>query len=402
VNPSTRRTLLKQGLGLGLAAGLPAFLPHSALAGEKAAGRAPILVVLQLSGGNDGLSTVVPFERDDLYRLRKSTALPKKDLIKLDDQTGLHPNLKPLESHYKEGRVAIVQGAGYPNPNRSHFKSMDIWHSADLSGRRRGTGWLSRVADIGFRGVDDAELLINVGSQLPFALLGGSHKAISFQDVASYQWLGKRADKKTFDGMNEAKKSAALLSKLRRTASDARASSERVRAAAAGYKPKVTYPRESLARSLQLVAGLVAARLPTRVYYLSLGGFDTHTQQRNRHDNLMRNIGSSIAAFLADLKATGHADEVAVMAFSEFGRRPKENGSGGTDHGTAGPMFLFGNPVAGGLYGAQPSLTDLDKNRDLKMTVDFRSVYQAATAYCLGKPVQGVLDAKFPKLPLFS
>ncbi len=399
---SSRRSLMRQGLGLGLAASLPAVLPRSVWAGEEAAARDRILVVLELAGGNDGLSTVVPYERDELYRLRKTTGIRKEELVKLDEQTGLHPNLKPLEPHFGEGRVAIVQGTGYPDPNRSHFKSMDVWHAADRRGRSRGKGWLSRAADTAFRGVDEAELMINVGSKLRFALLGGDDKPISFQDVDSYRWLGKRSDKKTFDGMNAEKKSSALLEKLRRTASDARASSERIRQAAAGYKPKVAYPRESLARSLQLVAGLVAAGLPTRVYYLSLGGFDTHTQQRGRHDNLMRNLGASVAAFLADVEATGHADRVAVMAFSEFGRRPKENGSRGTDHGTAGPMFLFGKPVVGGLYGKQPSLTDLDNNADLKMTVDFRSVYAAAIEYCLGTPAKHVLGAEYPKLKLFA
>ncbi len=397
---STRRSLIKQGLGLGLAAGLPALLPRFALAGDSQA-PAPILVVLELAGGNDGLSTVVPYKSDELYRLRRATAIPKKGLVKLDEQAGLHPNLKALESHYGEGRVAIVQGAGYPNPNRSHFKSMDVWHAADLRGRNRGAGWLGRAADSAFKRVQEAELLVNVGSKVPFALLGGSHKPVSFQDAASYRWLGKQSDKRTFDDLNKASDATALLAKLRRTASDARASSERIRAAASEYKPKVAYPSESLAQSLQLIAAMIAAGLPTRIYYVSLGGFDTHTQQRNRHDNLMRNFGESVAAFLADLEATGHADRVAMMAFSEFGRRPKENGSGGTDHGTAGPMFLFGKPVVGGLHGKQPSLTDLDRNADLKMTVDFRAVYAAVIEGHLGISAKDALGAEQAKLRLF-
>lgn len=405
-----RRTFLKTGL-FGLGASLLGPTSFLRLAGAHPGGAdLPVLVVLQLSGGNDGLSTVVPYGDDAYHNARKATAIPTAEVLKLaassgpNSYVGLNPKLTAMRALFDRGDLAIVQGCSYPNPNRSHFKSMDVWHAASPDGRRKGTGWLGRAVDRMHPDSDSPDLIAALGSTVPFALQANRHKAVAFTGPGQYCWRGQQELKDAFVHLNceeEALKES-NAGFLHRVAANARASSKRMREAAEGYQPKAKYPNNRLAKSLGLVTGLIAGGLPTRVYYVSLGSFDTHNQQRNRHDRLMDTFGSTVSAFLTDLDKHGLKDRVTLMAFSEFGRRVNENGSAGTDHGVAGPMFLMGSKVQGGLYGEHPSLTDLSKG-DLKMTTDFRSVYQSVMEGWLGlDSAEAVLGARYRELDLFG
>ena len=407
-----RREFLRLGaLGVSLAGTYPAFLGKTLAAAEKSRKAQPeddrVLVVLQLSGGNDGLSTVVPYSDPAYGRARKVTRVKETDVLKIDERVGLHPNLKELKGVFDEGNMAIVQGASYPNPTRSHFQSMEVWHAADRAGARRGSGWLGRAADSTCGNRMNPLATVNIGGELPLALEAERCKAVAFQNPGSFQWRGARGERKPFLQLNAApedigaKSVVEQIDFLRRVASDANSASDTIRQAIQGYRPSRDYPKNPYAAQLGMVAAMLAAKLPTRIFYVTLGGFDTHANQRNRHDNLMKTFSQSVAAFLADLEARGLADRVVALTFSEFGRRVKENGSRGTDHGVAGPMFLFGKPVKGGLHGKHPSLTELIKG-DLAMTTDFRQVYATALEGWLGIPSQEVLGKDWGGLPLFG
>ena len=402
-----RRRFLGSGLaGLSLAATAPHFLgvTSRAFAGEQGDDHDRVLVVLQLSGGNDGLSTVVPFGDDAYYANRRAAAIPRGEVLRLDDGIGLHPALGRLHAIYGEGHAAIVQGVSYPNPNRSHFKSMDVWHAGDLGGRQRSTGWIGRAVDACCsREEAGPNLVINFGERVPYALEARIHKPVSFKNVGQYRWTGNPRDERDFEKLNdEAPESGSekgSISWLHRVAVDARQSSRSILQAAEGHRPSAAYPSGQLASDLRTVAALIGSGLGTRVYYVSFGGFDTHNNQRNRHDNLMRQLDAAVGAFWKDLTAQRRSRDVLMVAFSEFGRRVKENGSAGTDHGVAGPMFLIGDSVRGGLHGAQPSLTDLDKG-DLRMGIDFRSVYATVLDRWMAVDSKTVLGLRFEHVGL--
>ena len=399
-----RRNFLRKGLaGVSLAATAPHFLnlTSSALAGDGADDER-VLVVLQLSGGNDGLSMFVPWGDPDYHRARRATGVREADVLKIDDYLGMHPELKKTRELYGAGNLAIVQGVSYPNPNRSHFKSMDIWHSGDLRGRGVDTGWLGRAIDACCPKEKNPNLVVNIGNAIPYALEGRIHKPVSFENAEAYRWTGNPGDKQQFEELNAPATAADQISWLHRVAVDARTSSKEIRAAASGYRPKTDYPRSRIATDLRTVAALIHGGVKTRVYYVSFGGFDTHNGQTNRYGNLMRQLDPALSAFYGDLRAQGHSKRVLILSFSEFGRRVGENGSGGTDHGVAGPMLLLGDSVKGGLHGKHPSLTEMDKNGDLKMQVDFRSVYATVLEQWMGTSPAEVLGKPFPKLPLLT
>ncbi len=403
---SPRRTVTRRSVLVGLGGAASLGLVPGAATRLLAAEERPrtILVVLEMAGGNDGLSTVVPHGDDEYYRLRRTTALKPGEVLPVGDGLGLHPRLVPLHRLWREGDLGIVLGVGYPQPNRSHFKSMDIWQAADPAGRRVGTGWLGRALDHGGDALDAGpEGAVNVGEELPFALAARTNQAISFRRAEAYRWIGREKEQAAFEALNAATAGDHVLPWLHRKGADALASSVRVRRAVGRYRPGAEYPRRgTLGRDLSLVAALIAGGLPTRIYTVKTGGFDTHTGQRARHDRLMEDLGAASAAFFDDLKAHGAADRVALVTFSEFGRRPKENGSGGTDHGTAGPCFVLGPGVTGGLYGRQPSLDHLDGNGDLVFTTDFRSLYATVLDRWLGVDPSPVLGKRYPTLGLFA
>lgn len=409
---ATRRDFLTQGLGLiGVGTVLPNFLVQTALAGPKAHAGQRVLVVLQLSGGHDGLSAVVPFGDDEYGRNRASTRIGEDEVHKLNDTIGLHPNLKGCMELLDQRAFAVVQGVGYPNPNRSHFKSMDIWHLGDNSGRGETNGWLGRYCDQVYKKSPDPKLAVAIGDdKSPLALRGADYSGISLQRLDTYRFLADRGDNPLGRRFREMSKMAAddasassSLQFVGKTAVAANASSDEILKLSQNYTAKVSYPRTSLGTSLQTVAALIAGQLSTRIYYVFLGSFDTHSGQKQRHDRLMSELSEAVSAFQKDLADQGNADRVLTMAFSEFGRRVRENSSQGTDHGTAGPMFLFGRNVKPGLHGAHPSLAadELDHG-DLRHKIDFRSVYGTVLDKWLGADSQTVLGQKFPPLDLVT
>lgn len=433
----TRRQFLKTSLlGGALASTVPLFLEKTFLSldtmaaattGQITTGKdSTILVVLQLAGGNDGINTLVPFGDDAYYKARPKIALPAKDILPISDYAGLHPRLAGLRSLYGEGYLGMIQGVGYPNPNRSHFRSTEIWQTASDSERILSEGWLGRYFDNCCKGVDPATVGVAVGSQTPQSFSSKNPKGVAFSHPEQFRYMKEAAnDPAAADqfmrrmnqpasedhpqGSENSGGSIGMLSGpadmdgstaefLQRTALDAQMSSDRILEITRRTKSTVNYPASQLGNSLNLVSRLIAGGLPSRVYYVSQGGFDTHANQLPSHDRLMGDLDASLTSFIADLRAQGNLGRVLVLSFSEFGRRVAENASGGTDHGAAAPLFIIGGGVKPGLYGTYPSLTDLHDG-DLKFGTDFRSVYATALERWLGVPSEVVLGKKYPILP---
>jgi len=412
----TRREFIKKGMTM-VAVGwtAPSFITRTALAMNNPWDVAQvtsrpgvpddrILVVVQMGGGNDGLNTVVPFSSDAYYRARPTLAVPQKDIVRLNDEVGLHPALAPLKGLYDDGAMAVVQGVGYPNPSRSHFKSMEIWHTADPDGRIVRYGWIGRYFDSKCLGCERPTVGVNVGPAMPLAMQAEGGMGVSLENPETFQWLpgfdgiGAQEMQELFRLLNApAPNEPGTIDFLRHTAMNAYISSEQVRGAVRAYKGGIEYPNTQFASSLRLIAQMIAGRLTTKVYYAHMTGFDTHAAQRGVHENLLEQLAGGVAAFYRDLEAQGNAGRVLVLAFSEFGRRVAENGSGGTDHGTAAPMFVFGKGLKGGLHGQQPSLTDL-ADGDLKHSLDFRSVYATVLDRWLGADPQKILGHSFEQV----
>jgi uncharacterized protein (DUF1501 family) len=296
---------------------------------------------------------------------------------------------------------------GYPNPNRSHFKSMDIWHSGDPSDRPKKSGWLGRLADQVAKKGEGSNYAVNISAQPPLALQGKSYRPISFRDPNQYRMDASRGEMKALEKISRrvTKDESEILGLLGRTAESARKSSAQIRAAARDYRTPVQYPQggrgAGLGGSLRSVAAMINAGLPTRVFYVYHGGYDTHNNQVGRQANLLNQLSQGLGAFHRDLKRLGAADRVSTFVFSEFGRRVKENASAGTDHGAAGVAFLMGAKVKGGLHGEMPSLTDLDRG-DLKYNLDFRRVYATLLGEWLGANAEKVLGGRFARLSLLK
>jgi uncharacterized protein (DUF1501 family) len=385
----------------------------------------PILVVIQMAGGNDGLNTLVPFADDAYHVARTRIGKKEKDIIKISDYCGLNNNMPFLGSLYKEGDLAMIQGVGYPNPNRSHFVSTSIWETADIA-NRSNTGWIGRYFDNACDGADPTVgISFNKTQPESFGALKNSGICLSSPEL--YTWLhggGEKAQAEEFfaqlnspdadknegdapaDGasiaMSAGGKTGTVqgesnLAFLERIAMDARVSSAKILEIAAKHKTTVTYDGTPISRSLNLVSRMIAGGLPTRIFYVSHGGFDTHNNQANSHDRLLAQLDGALKSFMADLKGQGNQQRVTVMTFSEFGRRVQENASGGTDHGQGSCLFVAGAAVKGGLYGKYPSLTDLTEG-DLKFTTDFRSVYATILEDFMKSPSSKILNGKYPKL----
>src|ERR671936_2876470 len=343
-----------------------------------------ILVVLQLSGGNDGLNTLVPFADPGYNQLRPSLGFAADEVLQVTDSVGLHPGLAKLKALYDQGKVAIIQGVGYPNPNRSHFRSMDIWHSARPDVLER-SGWLGRYVSACQCNQDPSALpAISVGDQLNGMFWTETTLVPAVASIGAFSFLTDTRYKndrtwqlQTLQNIyNQAGNWSPYESLIRRGTLNALAGSDELQKVAAAYQTPVKYPANNgLANQLKMVAQVVAGNLGTRLFSVSMGGFDTHANEKVTHDRLMTQLDEAVDAFMQDLANMKKQDDVVIMTFSEFGRRAKQNGSAGTDHGTAEPMFIIGNKVQGGVYGTYPSLGDLDNNGDLKYSADFRSVY---------------------------
>src|SRR5262245_49816107 len=392
-----RRDFLRTSSLFALAPVVPAFVARTAQAARPDRdGR--ILVVLQLDGGNDGINTVVPFKDEGYAKHRKAIRLPEKRLIQINSEVGLHPSMADAGRLLESGRLAIVPGVGYPNPNRSHFRSMAIWQSARLDERdHTELGWVGRGLDAGPPTRDGAPAAMLIGADSPpLAIRGRRSISAALDRLDDYALIDKEAETHPIGSPSAGDD---LGQFLRRSLLDAYTTADRLEAVA-GARGDAPYPRSELARRLNLTARLIKAGLGTRVYYLEQGGYDTHGQQLPRHAVLLEALSASLRAFLDDLAAARLADRVLVLVFSEFGRRVAENGSKGTDHGTAGPVILAGPSVQPGLVGTYPSLMDL-ADGDLKMTVDFRRVYATVLEGWLGLRSKEALGGTFESLPLF-
>lgn len=410
---NSRRDFLARGLGLvGVGAALPDFLVRAALADPAAAGSSEVVVVIEMSGGNDTLSTLIPYAHKAYVEGRRTTRIPPDEVLKIDDAHALHPRLKGFKQLLDEGRLAILPGVGYPQPNYSHFTSMDIWHVADERGRCPAVphGWIGRAIESAFADPPAPLLAVAVGAEKsPPALKGPRHSGISFRQPESFRYTGDRNDPartelyKRLHGHPPAQPEE-NLDFLSRTAVAANVSSDEIRRLAAAYKPQVEYPDTGLARNLRAIAGLITGGLSTRIYYTLQGGYDTHSNQRQAHDNLLGVLNDALFAFQQDLARQGHDKRVLTFTFSEFSRNIRENGSQGTDHGHAGAMFFFGPRVKPGLRNAHPSLEDIHQVRNgaLKHNVDFRSVYATVLEKWLGIPGEPVLGGAFPTVDLIA
>ncbi len=408
----SRRDFLRKGLyGIGISAGLPAFLQNTsvALAAEQLLGDSEaypdrILVVAELSGGNDGLNTIVPYGDDAYYRMRPRIGIPETDLLKIDDTFGFHPSLEGFERLYKDGNMAVVHGCGYDNPTLSHFAAMGFWHTGvPNAGAQRG--WIGRFADERYPHAA-RNLIVNIGNSQSLAVRSGAHTPLVFNNPASFRREGTDAQQNAFKHLSQAKESDnASLEFLTNVAENATESSKLVRDIFAGYRSSVDYGAGAgVGNDLRKVAALIQAKMPTRLYYVSYAGnaFDTHVHQGDLHTRLLMYTADAMRGFMQDLERIGRADDVAVMMFTEFGRRVEENASLGTDHGTATPMFVFGKGVKGGLYGKHPSLTELDDGNLIK-TTDFRNVYATLIEEWMGYPdSETILKGEFPTLGMFA
>jgi uncharacterized protein (DUF1501 family) len=367
----SRRDFLVRGLyGLGVGAALPLVLSRTsaALSAQALQGtsieRHPnrILVVIELSGGNDGLNTVVPFGDAAYYRARPKLGIAEREAIRIADGFGFHPSMVGFERLFKDGRLAVVHGCGYDRPSLSHFSSMGFWHTGVPNGGEP-LGWLGRLADETVPAAT-RNVIVNLGNSQSLAVRGRQHSPLVFDDPARFRREGTDEEKRALAQLSRSRTTTnATLDFLASTAQNATESSDFVRRASSAYRTPVDYGQGGgLAGNLQRVAALIAAEMPTRLYYVTYQGnsFDTHVQQADLHTRLLMYTADAVRGFMDDVARLGRGDDVAVMIFTEFGRRVEENGSLGTDHGTATPMFLVGKSVKGGCYGQHPSLTDLD------------------------------------------
>ena len=404
------RRCFNRVLGLtAFSATVPAFLSKTGqiLAGDPRRGAVPlpglkdnrVLVLVQLAGGNDGLNTLVPHGDDAYYKARPKIGIAADKVLKLDDHLGLHPEMADLHRLYKDGGLAIVPNVGYPNPNRSHFASMDIWETASPSNRIGKTGWIGRYFDNECKGVPGAMLGLRLGEQQALTFVGERSRTATF---ANPTMLDPRAGGTVAKGLERlsAVESTGIsaLDFVQRTNNETRALAERIRSALRDDKSQVDYPPFMLCRSLKLVAQMIAAEIPTRVVYVTHGGFDTHSAQVNRHAGLLQELSQALGLFQRDLKARGHLDRVLLLTFSEFGRRIDENRQSGTDHGTANVMFLLGGGVKPGIHGTPPDLIHRDKQGDLIFKTDFRAVYAGVLRDWLHADPSRVLSDNFDPL----
>lgn len=434
ISLQTRREFLRRTvLGSSLAWTVPAFLSNTFAVLQAAAADsltqadtgkdATILVVLQMAGGNDGINTVVPYANDFYHKARPKIGLKDDQVLKLNSDVALHGAMKGFKELYDAGQLSVIQGVGYPNPNRSHFRSTEIWQTASDANVIEKSGWIGRYFDNACSGADPAVGVV-IGNQLPEAFFARQPKGIVLNNPQNYRFMANGATEESYKKLNELEMSTtppednsggsiAMLPAgmpmtggkavdfISRTALDAQHSSDEIRGIAARVQNVATYPSSQLGNELKLVARLIGGGLPTRIYYVSQGGYDTHTNQTGTQQRLLGDLAESVKAFTDDLKAQGNMGRVLVMTFSEFGRRVAENANGGTDHGAAAPMFIVGDKIKAGLLGKYPSLAPQDLfEGDIKYNVDFRSVYAAVLENWLKTKSAPVLGRQFTLLPV--
>ena len=426
--PIDRRSFIKGGMAFVSAASVmpPAFLratfddnsiPIADVTKETAAsiGRR-VLVVLQLAGGNDGLNTVIPLNDRGYFNARPGLAQNPESTLPIANGMAFNSVMTGMKGLWDQRRMAVVLGVGYPNPNRSHFRAMDIWHTASTT-NVTGNGWIGRLMDATTHETDSAWRVANIGNELPRSLFADSVFVPSLSSIPAYvlstdRKFAKEGDRRlqTFAKINaryaqdaavQAEYGGALAF-VSQTGFEAYQSTAMLQTDATSYTPKAPYPNTPLSQAFKTAATLIMSRLGTGVVYITTGGFDTHSGQGATQTRLLQTVSDAVAAFYADLAAQKAADDVSTVMWTEFGRRIKENGSGGTDHGTASPMFVIGGGVKPGLFGDQPSTASPDSGGDLKYTTDFRSVYASIIEQRFGVASKDVLGQSYPSLPIFA
>jgi uncharacterized protein (DUF1501 family) len=374
---------------------MPKFLkalekPNYVPAGNK------VVVVIQFSGGNDGLNTVIPITNDIYYKERRTIGITKDKALGLTDAVGLHPSLQAFKGLYDDGNLSIMNSVGYPNPDRSHFRSMDIWHSASASNEYVNTGWVGRYLDAQCKGCDKPTQALELDDTLSLALKGTESKGLAFKDPRR---LYSTSKEKFFKDINAAHtKTEETVDYLYKTMSETLSSADYIFQQSKLHPSSQTYPTTGLGKDLKTIASLILSDINTKVYYVSLGSFDTHAGQEAQQKRLFDELNEAIKAFTTDMKSNGRFDDVLMMSFSEFGRRVSQNASNGTDHGTANNMFFIsGGLKQKGLLNDMPDLTDLNDG-DLKHKVDFRNVYATVLNKWLGVDDKAILGNSFERM----
>ena len=395
-----RRRLLQ---GFGSFAGLQVMMPllnaSELVAASLGKDDSPILVVLEMSGGNDGLNTIVPFADDDYYRLRPQIGIAKEKLLSMDEHFGFNPGLRGLQRLWKQGHLAVIHGCGYEKPSYSHFNSMAYWHTG-APNRGDEFGWMGRVADQ-LAPQRREEMLINVGTSQSLAVKSRVHTPLVFDDPNRFQrnsWMGEGPS----DMAGAAKDISANQDFLLAVSESAKTSSSRIRQAWNNYTPGADYGVAPM--DLPKVAACIAAGMPTQLYHVAVrnNAFDTHVAQPALHQRLLSYVSDAVHGFIADMERIGQGHRVVVMLHSEFGRRPMENANLGTDHGSSNIMMLAGAPVQSGHFGGVPSLVGLQDGDNIQYTTDFRRVYATVIEDWLGVKANTVLNGDFARLQLFG
>ena len=355
-----------------------------------------VVVVIQFSGGNDGLNTVIPVRNDIYYKERPRLGITKDNALLLTDETGLNPALEAFKGLYDDGSLAIMNSVGYPNPDRSHFRSMDIWQTASASNEYINTGWVGRYLDAQCKGCDRPTQAMELDDVLSLALKGEENKGLAFKDP---QKLFNTSNGPFIKDVNsDHKPGEETIDYLYKTMSETLSSAEYIYRQSKIHPTSQTYPNTALGKDLKTIASLILSDINTKVYYVSLGSFDTHVNQDNQQKRLFTELNDAVKAFTADLKSNNRFQDVLMMTFSEFGRRVSQNASGGTDHGTANNMFFIsGGLKEKGVLNAMPDLADLNDG-DLKHKVDFKDVYATVLNKWLEADDRMILGKKFSYL----
>ena len=392
---STRRDFLRQSaLATAGTVLIPGFL--KAFDGNTLLPDHKKLVVIQLSGGNDGLNTIIPYRNDLYYKMRPKLAINSATVLKAGDELGFHPALSKLNRLYDQGYLGVINNVGYPNPDRSHFRSMDIWHTASNSDEYWQTGWLGRYLDSQCNHCSTGHQAIEIDDVLGLALKGGQQKGMAVRNPKKLHDTLKRDLFQQLSMQQE--HDEPMVSYLYKSLAETVSSADYIYSKSTIAKSKVTYPDSEFANRLKTIAQLINSGIDTRVYYASLSGFDTHVNQANSHERLLLTYGEAVDSFVTDLEQHNNFESVMIMTFSEFGRRVVQNASGGTDHGTANNLLLINKSLKQrGFINETPDLEKLDSG-DLIHTVDFRSIYATLLDHWLGADADMILGNKFSRL----
>jgi len=395
----SRRKFIQLGSLASASLMVPSFLKGFEFMPPQLAGsKKKVLIVIQLSGGNDGLNTIIPVRNDIYYKSRPQIGIKRDDALSLNDDTGLNPKLKGIKQLYDDGKVAIINGVGYPQPNRSHFRSMDIWQSGSNARDVVTSGWIGRYLDNSAAEANlHNSLAIEVDDSLSLALKGEEKNAIAVRDINQFHNAAANSFFKKI-ASHEEEHEAQLAGYLYKTLRETTSAADYIFEQSKIYTSTQSYPTTPIGKRMKTIGSLIISNTESQVYYVSHGSFDTHVDQKNRQDKLFENLDEALTALVSDLKQNNRFEDVLIMTFSEFGRRVAQNASNGTDHGTASSMFFIGgNLKKPGVYNNLPSLEDLDEG-DLKYDIDFKQVYATVLDNWLEADSKLILGKNYDRL----